>query len=257
MAYKKQHRLGLVLGGGGARGFVHIGVLKAMEELGIKPDIISGTSAGSIVGAMAAAGHTAEECLKFFTEEKIYRFIKPTMSKKGILVMKGFEEKLAEFLKVKTFEELSIPLVVTASDINGGKAVHFEKGELIQKIVASSSVPIVFVPCKIDEVDYVDGGLFMNLPVRPIRERCEKVIAVEINSIDTEEKVSNMLEMATRSFNLGVGNNTLIDRNSCDLLIAPQNMTKYNMLNMEHATEICEKGYKTARKLLAGFHLET
>ena len=119
-----RYRLGLVLSGGGARGFAHIGVVQAMYEAGLRPDIISGTSAGSIVGAMIAAGHTPEECLNFFLGKKILHFARPTMSKKGIMIMNGMEERLAEFLHVKTFEELKIPLVITASDINGAVPVH-------------------------------------------------------------------------------------------------------------------------------------
>ena len=176
-----RYRLGLVLSGGGARGFAHIGVVQAMYEAGLRPDIISGTSAGSIVGAMIAAGHTPEECLNFFLG----------------MIMNGMEERLAEFLHVKTFEELKIPLVITASDINGAVPVHFEKGELLPCIIASCSIPVVFTPREIDHVDYVDGGVFMNLPVRPIRKRCEKIIAVEINSIDTSEKITNMIGVWT------------------------------------------------------------
>ena len=156
-----RYRLGLVLSGGGARGFAHIGVVQAMYEAGLRPDIISGTSAGSIVGAMIAAGHTPEECLNFFLGKKILHFARPTMSKKGIMIMNGMEERLAEFLHVKTFEELKIPLVITASDINGAVPVHFEKGELLPCIIASCSIPVVFTPREIDHVDYVDGGVFM------------------------------------------------------------------------------------------------
>ena len=127
-----------------------------------------------------ASGHTPEECLNFFLGKKILHFARPTMSKKGIMIMNGMEERLAEFLHVKTFEELKIPLVITASDINGAVPVHFEKGELLPCIIASCSIPVVFTPREIDHVDYVDGGVFMNLPVRPIRKRCEKIIAVFI-----------------------------------------------------------------------------
>ena len=86
-----RYRLGLVLSGGGARGFAHIGVVQAMYEAGLRPDIISGTSAGSIVGAMIAAGHTPEECLNFFLGKKILHFARPTMSKKGIMIMNGMD----------------------------------------------------------------------------------------------------------------------------------------------------------------------
>ena len=168
-----QYHIGLVLGGGGARGFAHLGVIQAMYDTGLKPDIISGTSAGSIIGAMIASGHTPEECLKFFTGKKILHFARPTMSKKGIMTMNGMEEHLKEFLHTATFEELKIPLVITASDINHAIPVHFEHGELLPCIIASCSIPVVFTPKEIDSNDYVDGGVFMNLPVRPIRKRCE------------------------------------------------------------------------------------
>ncbi|MEG2339202.1 MAG: patatin-like phospholipase family protein [Odoribacter sp.] len=241
------YKIGLTLSGGGARGFAHLGVIQAMYEIGIQPNILSGTSAGSIIGAMIASGHSPKECLNFFIGKKILHFARPTMSKKGIMTMSGMEEKLAEFLQVRTFEELKIPLVVTASDINNAVPAHFEHGELLPCLIASSSIPIVFTPREINQVDYVDGGIFMNLPVRPIRKRCEKIIAVEINSIDTSVKVTNMLEMAVRSFNLGVNRNTDIDKGMCDVFIAPQNMTKYSMFDLEHVEEIYEEGYRTAK----------
>lgn len=244
-----QYKIGLALSGGGARGFAHLGVLQAMYELDMFPDIISGTSAGSIVGAMIASGHMPEECLKFFIGKKIYHFARPTMSKKGIMTMLMMEERLAEFLGVTTFEELKIPLVVTATDILNGKPVHFESGELLPRVLASCSIPVVFTPREIDQVEYVDGGVFMNLPVRPIRKRCEKIIAVEINSIDTSEKITNMIGMAIRTFHLGLDRNTDIDRNMCDIFIAPENMTKYSMFDLEHVQEIYEEGYQTARRI--------
>lgn len=250
---KKQYGLGLVLSGGGARGFAHFGVLKAMQEYGIKPDIISGTSAGAIVGAMVAAGRTIEECMHFFSGKKVLNFARPTVSKMGVLTMSGMEERLAEFLKIKTFKELQIPLVVTASNINEGVAVHFESGDLVPCIVASSSIPVVFTPKEIDHIEYVDGGIFMNLPVRPIRERCEKIIAVEINSIDTNRKVTNIIHMAERSFHLGVYSNTRIDRKMTDVFISPQNMTNYSMFDLERAKEIYDEGYNTAKKILKDF----
>lgn len=251
------YKIGLALSGGGARGFAHLGVIQAMYEEGIYPDIISGTSAGSIVGAMIASGHTPEECLHFFLGKKILHFARPTMSKKGIMIMNGMEERLAEFLQAKTFEELKVPLVITASDINGAIPVHFEHGDLLPCIIASCSIPVVFTPKEINHVDYVDGGIFMNLPVRPIRKRCEKIIAVEINSIDTSEKITNMIGMAARSFHLGLDRNTDIDRNMCDVFIAPQNMTKYSMFDLDHVKEIYEEGYKTAKRIFINSILKT
>ena len=250
MELSPTHKIGLVLSGGGARGFAHLGVIQALHENGIYPDIISGTSAGAIIGAMIASGHTPEECLHFFLGKKILHFARLTMSKKGIMILNGMEEKLREFLQVKTFEDLKIPLVITASDFMNATPVHFEHGELLPCVIASSSIPVVFTPRMIDHVEYVDGWVFMNLPVRPIRKRCEKIIAVEINSIDTSEKITNMIGMAIRSFHLGLDRNTDIDRNMCDIFIAPQNMTKYSIFDLEHVQEIYNEGYQTAQRIL-------
>lgn len=95
------------------------------------------------------------------------------------MTMTGMEEHLAEFLHTNTFEELNIPLVITASDINNAIPVHFEHGKLLPCIIASCSIPVVFTPKEIENIDYVDGGVFMNLPVRPIRKRCEKSLPLK------------------------------------------------------------------------------
>ena len=245
-----EYNLGLALGGGGARGFAHLGVLQAMYEVGLKPDIISGTSAGAIVGAMIASGRTPEECMNFFSNKKLLHFARPTMSKKGFMTMSALEEQLADFLAVSTFEELKIPLVITASDINNAQAVHFEKGELLPCIIASCSIPIVFTPKEINKVDYVDGGVFMNLPVRPIRKRCKKIIAVEINSVNTSEKVTNILTMAARSFYLGLSQNIRTDRKMSDIFIEPKAMTKYSVIDLDHMQHIYDEGYSTAKNIL-------
>ena len=251
---KTKYKLGLALSGGAARGFAHLGVIKAMNEYGIRPDIISGTSAGALVGAMIAAGKTPEECIEFFHHTKVLQFARFTMSKMGLMSMCGMEEKLKKFLGVKTFDELPIPLVVTASDINNSISVHFNAGELIPCVLASCSIPVIFIPVEINGIIYVDGGLFMNLPVRPIRDICEKVIAVEINSIDSHEKVSNMIHMAERSFHLGLAANTRIDKKLSDIFISPENMIKYGMFDLNHIEEIFEIGYKKAKEVLKDFN---
>lgn len=247
----KLYTLGLTLGGGGARGFAHLGVIQALEEAGMHPDIISGTSAGSIIGVMIASGHSPAECLEFFTGKKILNFARPAMSRKGFLTMNNLEEALSDFIGVKTFEELKTPLVVTASDMNNAIPVHFEQGELLPCVIASSSIPVVFVPKEIDGIEYVDGGAFMNLPVRPIRPRCKQVIAVEINSFDTSEKITNMVAMAIRTFHVGLDRNTDIDRSMADIVIAPKGMTQYSVFDLEHIQEIFEEGYTLTKQILS------
>lgn len=249
----KQHKLGLVLSGGGARGLAHLGVIKAMEEYGIKPDIIAGTSAGAIAGALIASGHTAEECLTFFQNRKVLDFARFTVSKMGLMVMTGLEKRLEEFLNVRTFDQLKIPLVVVASDLEAGMPEAFESGELIPRLLASASIPIVFIPVEIDGKTYVDGGVFMNLPVRPIRERCEKIIGVEIYPIDKSQKVTNIIHMAERSFHLGLDSNMRIDKKLCDIYIQPPHMHTYSIFEIQKAEQIFEEGYTEAKKVLKDF----
>lgn len=248
-----QYKLGLALSGGGARGFAHFGVMQAMKEYGIRPDIISGTSAGAIAGVMMAAGRSPEECLEFFTHKKVLNFARFTMSKIGLMSMAGMESRLKDFLKISTFEELEIPLVVTATDIDNALSVHFNQGELISCVLASCSIPIIFIPREINGIKYVDGGVFMNLPVRPIREKCEKVIAVEINSMDSKQNVANMIHMAERSFHLTLASNSRIDKKLSDIFISPDDMIRFSMFDLSHVREIYEQGYNAARKVLKDF----
>ena len=250
MNINKLYHLGLALGGGGARGFVHLGVLQALQELGMRPDIISGTSAGAIVGAMIASGHSPLQCLDFFKRKKIRDFILPAMSKKGFFTMNNLENELHEFIGVETFEELKIPLIVTASDINNARPVHFNRGKLLPAVIASCSIPIVFVPKEIEGTEYIDGGAFMNLPVRPIRPQCEQVIAVEINSFNTAEKINNMVSMAIRTFHIGLARNTDIDRVMADIVIAPKDMTQYNVFDLKESWDIFKTGYDLTYQLM-------
>ena len=249
----KRYKLGLALSGGGARGFAHLGVIQAMNEYGIKPDIISGTSAGAIAGAMIASGHSPQEALNFFMDKKVLYFARFTMSKMGLMNMTGMKEHLGKFLATNTFEDLKIPLVVTASNLREAVAVHFESGPLLPCVLASASIPVVFIPTEINNSFYVDGGVFMNLPVRPIRERCERVIAVEINSLKSDEKITNMVHMAERSFHLGLDSNTKIDRKMADLFIEPENMTRFSIFDLKHIQDIYDEGYKAGIKVLKNF----
>ena len=248
--YNKLYKIGLALGGGGARGFVHLGVIQALQEAGITPEIISGTSAGSMVAAMIASGHSPKECMEFFTDKKLRDFISPAISRKGFFDLDKAEELLQEFLGVKTFEELDIPIVITASDMNNVKPVHFRSGILAPCIIASCSVPVAFVPKEINGKEYVDGGAFMNLPVRPIRPLCKTLIAIDINSLDRSEEVTNMFSMAVRAFHIGLARNTDIDKKMADLVLEPQDMTQYNLFDIAHMWEIYEEGYNITKASL-------
>ena len=153
---KKKYRTGVVLSGGGARGFAHLGVLQALNDAGIFPDVVSGTSAGALVGVLYADGYRPEEILQIMNSSSMLHYVRPTVPREGLLQISGIERILQENLKASTFEGLSIPLFVTATDLNNGVAKYFCEGELLRPVIASASIPVLFKPVIIDNIYYVD-----------------------------------------------------------------------------------------------------
>lgn len=140
----KKYNIGIVLGGGGARGFAHIGVLKALNESGIYPEIISGVSAGAIIGSLYADGYSPDEILALFKQNKLFNYLKLINPKQGLFKMTGLAKVISKNLKAKTFEELKLPLIINATDLNNGKCEYFSSGELFKHILASSTIPGLF-----------------------------------------------------------------------------------------------------------------
>lgn len=245
---KYQYKLGLALSGGGAKGFAHLGVMKAMEEKGFRPDIISGTSAGALAGVLYADGHHPEEILSFFKKKSFKEFAELTIPQNGIFKADRFKVFLKKHLRAKSFDELKIPIKITATDIVEGKSVSFDKGSLIQAVIASCAYPIVFTPIKIEEAYYVDGGLFKNFPVTPIREECKGIIGVNVSPLTKEKYKNSLLYIAERSFHYISVSNSLIDRKHCDILIETDRLSSFATFTLDHSHEIFNIGYEVALK---------
>ena len=160
-----KHKLGLVLSGGGAKGFAHIGAFKLMEECRLKPDIIAGTSAGALMGVLFADGYSADEIKDLFTGREFSEFAELQIPKAGLFDSKRFRYFLKRHLRAKNFEDLQIPMVVMATDLDNGESHEFRTGPIVEAVTASCSVPIIFNPVVIKGIHYVDGGLFHNFPV--------------------------------------------------------------------------------------------
>lgn len=245
-----KHKLGLALSGGGSKGIAHLGVLEALNEMGLKPGVISGTSAGSMAGAFYSDGATPREILEMFSNKKFSEFGGFSIPSGGIFKTDRFQKFLESNLKARTFEELSIPLIVVAADLAEGKIATFSKGNLIPTILASCAVPIVFTPVEINGTHYVDGGIFKNFPVSTIRKNCEFIIGSNVASIVKEEYKHSILHVAERSFRHMSNANTLDDRRLCDILIESTDVSRYGMFQLENLEEIFERGYKSAKKAL-------
>jgi NTE family protein len=178
----KKYNLALVLSGGGARGMAHIGVLKILEKNNIVPNIIIGTSAGSQVGGMYAAGKLAEfeKILTSKSQKEIKKIVAFRPHEGGLINPDRFEKELRKIIGNKKIEELDKKYFATAVDLLSGKEIRLDKGDLCQAMVASSTIPLLFPPVKKEGMLLVDGGLQNPLAIDDGFEVASKVIAVSI-----------------------------------------------------------------------------
>jgi NTE family protein len=254
---EKIYKTGLVLSGGGARGFAHLGVIKALNEYGIFPEVISGTSAGAIVGSLYADGYSPEEILKIMNLNGRLQYFSPTVPRGGLLQISGIEKILREKLRAKTFSDLKIPLYVSATDLNNGKAVYFSEGDLILPVMASASIPVLFKPVIINGIQYVDGGVLDNLPLKPIEDQCRFLIGSFVNPTGLEENITSLIQIAMRTFLLSVSKELTEKSKRLDLLIAPPELKNYSILDPEKAQEVFMVGYNATKNKLAGMDLKS
>ncbi len=244
----KPIKIGLCLSGGGAKGIAHIGVIKALQESGIFPDMVAGTSAGSVVGALYAAGKTPEEMVDFVRDGSLFKIYKVILPSDGFTKLTYLREKLEQSIVHDSFEELKRPLFVAVTNLITGAHEIRSKGPLFDVVVASSSIPLVFSPVEINGQLYVDGGVLANFPVEPLTTRADVVIGVNLMPQEpiTEKSVQNIIGIATRVFALSVWANTKPQLGRCDVLISPPNLEQYNVFQFNRYKELLEIGYEAA-----------
>lgn len=247
---ERKYRTGLVLSGGGTRGFAHLGVLQALNEAGIFPDVISGTSAGALVGVLYADGYSPSEIMDMTSSGSRLDYMRPALPREGLLQISGIVKMLKTNLRASSFEELKIPLFVAATDMNNGRPHYFSKGELINPVIASSSIPVLFQPVIIDNICYLDGGVLDNMPVAPVDNQCRFLIGSYVNPVCYIEKISGLINIAERAFMLRMSEEIDQKSDKFDLLIAPRELMNYKILDPEKAQELYNLGYKaTIEKL--------
>ncbi len=245
----KKYNLGIALGGGGSRGFAHLGILHALEERGIRPDIISGTSAGSIVAATYASGMKPYDIFQTMKKIKVSDLTKMHLPTDGLFTLDNLRKKLEILIPQKTFEELNIPIIICIANFNNGKAEYIKSGPLHKIIQASCSIPVLVAPVKINNTFYVDGGLVDNLPVKPLVRNCKKIIGINISPYEEIDKIDSLFQVAFRTFQISLDKNIRYNKSKCDIYIEPKNMLKYNILETKHSEEIFEIGYAHAKKM--------
>ena len=202
---KRAPRIGLALGGGAAKGFAHVGVIAVLEEAGLRPDYVVGTSAGSLVAALYASGKSSAELQKTamsMEEAAITDWMLPLVGR-GVFRGDALGRFVNESVGGRLIEDMRIPLGVVATDLGSGQAVLFQRGDTGTAVRASSAVPAVFVPVKINGRDYVDGGLVAPVPVRYARQMgAELVIAVDISTAPEDSATKDTLQILLQTFSI-------------------------------------------------------
>ncbi len=196
-------KIGLALGGGAARGFAHVGVIAVLEEAGLKPSVVVGTSAGSLVAALYASGKTSAQLQQTalnMEEVAITDWMLPIFGR-GMFRGEALGRYVNELLAGRAIENMVIPLGIVATDLNSGQSVLFQRGDTGTAVRASSAVPAVFVPVKINGREYVDGGLVSPVPVRFARQMgADLVIAVDISSAPEANPARDTLQILLQTF---------------------------------------------------------
>jgi len=223
-APKRPPKFGLALGGGAARGFAHVGVIQVLEEAGLRPDLVVGTSAGSVVAALYASGKNGaqlQQVAETMEEATITDWTVPLL---GRGMMRG--DALARYVNSKTggqrIEDFKMPLGIVATDLHTGQGVLFQRGDVGTAVRASSSVPSVFEPVRIGNREFVDGGLVSPVPVRYARQMGgEYILAVDISSVPEAGKTGDMFQILMQTFTIMGKSINSFELREADLVVRP------------------------------------
>lgn len=277
--------IGYALSGGGARGFAHIGVLKVLEEEGLRPDYISGTSIGAIIGALYALGYDASEIQELVNstdwntvmKDKVLRRdlyigqkrwapygnatfeldqrwmpkLPSAVFKVNSLNLKLFD-LFASAAQEQDFSRYPIPFSCIATDLGTGKPQVFRSGSLLQALRASISIPSILPPFQIEEDYYIDGGIAQNLPIALVKEMgADLVVGIKVNSsLRDADQLKNIVDVLDQTINIGITRNLSEDLDQCDLLLEPD-LLQYSSSNFKYVNEIIAIGEEYARAHIA------
>lgn len=243
--------VGVALGGGFARGIAHVGILKVLEEEGIPVSLVTGTSVGALIGACYCGGLSAAEMEQVAYNTRFTSFARWTLSRYGFASNDRMISFLTKTLKVRTFEELRIPLGVTATDFNTGEGILFNSGTIIDPVRASCAYPGMFLPVQIDGRYLVDGMLSHPVPSRPLRTMgAERVIAVHLKGTWSNGGAPrHLFDVIGQSFAIAQDAMSALWRNAANLVIEPD-VAGFAYDDFKRADQLIEVGEAAMRKAL-------
>ena len=243
----RQAKLGIAFGGGGFKGGAHIGVLKVLDEYGIKPDMVAGTSIGAAVAALLASGYTWQMMETLLCQFDLDSIMKIRPRKSGLIPATGYTELIHTCVKGKKIEEMDIPLKIVAVDLVSWKKVVFDKGETAVAVRASSAIPGVFTPVKMGDMLLVDGFLLDVCPGRLVREMgADIVLAISLFSPNYSVP-QNMIEIINRAISIAASANRQVE---ADWLLEPI-PHYFESLNANIIPECMKLGEQAARANIA------
>ena len=221
---KRVPKIGLVLGGGAARGFAHVGVIQVLEDAGIRPSLVVGTSAGSLVAAFYASGKTGAQLQQVAETMEEATFADWTLPIFRSGMLRG--EALARYVNAQVngrlIENMVVPLGIVATDLNSGQGVLFQRGDTATAVRASSAVPALFQPVRISGREYVDGGLVSPVPVRYARQMgAELIIAVDISDAPEGNAASDTLQVLLQTFSIMGKSINAFELREADVVVRP------------------------------------
>jgi NTE family protein len=243
-----KYPLGIVLSGGSVRGSAHVGFLKRLQELDKHPEIIAGSSAGAMVGALYASGISTEKMMDFFKKTPLFKYKSFNPLKSGIFDTEMYLEVFKDFIP-ETFEELSKPLIIATTNLESGKAQYFSSGELHKPLLASCAIPFVFAPVKIDGTLYVDGGVMDNYPVEQLMGKCERIVGSFLGypGAMTKKDLKTKLKISSRVKELVMYAASSHKFAMTDLTIEHP-LQSYSYFDQKKMEEIYQVGYKYCKK---------
>ncbi|MEI6554044.1 MAG: patatin-like phospholipase family protein [Paludibacter sp.] len=256
METTEKRRTGLCLSGGGALGLAHIGVIQALEDHGIFPDEISGSSMGAIIATLYAAGYSPTQMLQLIKDDKLYKITKvltftPTFLKSGLSTHDILRSLIHELIPHNSFEKLKKQLHICVVNLNSAEWEIVSSGnDLDQWVAASASIPGVFEAVKSGDIFYVDGGLLNNMPAQPLVENCSTIIGVNVIPHKVPKKLNKPIDTLLFALRAMEYQNSGQGRNLCNYLIEPQAIEEFHEFSFDSYQAIYHEGYSAATKYL-------
>ena len=234
--------IGISLAGGGARGAAHIGVLKALEESGISPGAVAGASAGSLIGALYAYGHSPAMIWNIIDQTSILSIMRIKFGG-GLIDLSKLSDTFDDIFDDDSFDGFLRKFWVCVTNLHQGQWQMLNTGSLYSAIQASCSVPLVFKPVEIDGELYCDGGLLNNMPTEPLQYSCEKIIGVNIMPANPVTKLDGMFDIAERTMMLSIAANTRARKEVCDVVIEIEGIDEFPAHDIRKMEELYEHAY--------------